>query len=174
MTSLKNYGTRTLVGNWFEERITLDAHQKMKDPNAAPLQIRDMTVDVHIKANEEAPKMFVNEPFVGKTTYAHDTKPKRLERRNEMIARIYTAEKRRRMDGVGGMPNEPGSTITPTMLPTQFYDPYKTRYKTTYQKSYNIPEFETIRGTRVTNISTSSIPPRMTAMTETWVPGWKK
>ncbi|OHT02129.1 hypothetical protein TRFO_30890 [Tritrichomonas foetus] len=173
MTSMKNYGTRTLVGNWYEERITLDAHQKLKNPNSE-LRTRDMTVDVHIKANEEAPKMFMNEPFKGKTTYSHDTSPKRLEKRSEILARIYTADHRRRLQGTASMAQEtlPGSTMTSNLLSHQFHDPNKTRFKTVYQKSYNIPEFEATRSANRTAI-TNSRPPRITALTDTWDPTWK-
>lgn len=170
---MKNYGTRTLIGNWYEERITLEAYEKKKNPDYE-LKTRDMTIDLHINANEENPKMMLDTPFEGETTYAIETSKQKLEKRNELRNRIYTANHRRRLEGTRSIAQEslPGSTITPNFLSKQFYDPNKTRYKTVYMKSYNRPEFESIRGTLQT--SQESTRPRVNALTDHWNPTWKE
>ena len=148
MTNMKNYGTRTLIGNWYEDRLTLEAYEKEKNPGHQ-FQTRDLTVDLHIKANEESPKMIFDGQTKYKTAYMRETSLKKLEKRDEIRSLIYSRNARRNLQGTMSMANEalPGSTITPSYLPHQFYDPYKTRFKTVYQKSYNRPEFEAIRGT---------------------------
>lgn len=174
MTNMKNYGTRTLIGNWYEERLTLEAYEKAKNPNHQ-FQTRDLTVDLHINANEESPKMISDGPTKYKTAYMRETSLKKLAKRDEVRSRIYTSNCRRNLQGTMSMTNEtlPGSTNTPTLLPHQFYDPYKTRFKTIYQKSYNRPEFEAIRGTlRNTNDDTRAN--RISQTKGSWDPTWKE
>ena len=56
--TLKTYGARTLSGNWFEERIAIEEHYGSRDN---PINVKDQTVDVHIRAYEESPKMTMND-----------------------------------------------------------------------------------------------------------------
>lgn len=173
MTNMKNYGTRTLIGNWYEDRLTLEAYEKQKNPDHQ-FQTRDLTVDLHIKANEESPKMISGGPTKYKTAYMRETSLKKLEKRDEIRSLIYSRNCRRNLQGTTTMANEslPGSTITPSILPHQFYDPYKTRFKTVYQKSYNRPEFEAIRGQTTTN-TTESFANRASQTKGSWDPTWK-
>jgi hypothetical protein len=171
MTSLKNYGTRTLIGNWWEERVTLESYLPKYD---RPRPVRDLTVDVHVRAKHENPKMFFDEPFQQETTYQFDTNPDRLEERSVLKSRGLKLESRRRLAGTNTMAleSQPGSTKTPQLLSKQFHDPNKVRHKTVNQKAYNNPEFETTRG-RLRSAET--VKPRITALTESWDgPGWRK
>lgn len=167
MTNLKNFGTRTLVGNWFEERVTLESHFAQRGTTISP---RDMTVDVHISAKDECPKMDLSMPFEKETSYTFDTHPRRIEERNAIKRKIDTANQRRRLTGTRSIAqaSHPGTTATPTYLSRQFIDPNKTRFKTTYLKSYNRPEFEATRG--LSTYQQTRDKPRMTQLDTTWTP----
>lgn len=161
------------MGNWFEERVTLNAHQT--NQNKPALQIRDLTVDVHVKAFEENPKMRMNEPFQKQSSYAVDTAISRLNERAEIQKRIQTATRRQRLDGTVSMSRSaaPGSTLTSTMLGKQFHDPNKTRYNTVYRKSFNQPDFETIRTQRMASQQVGRAEgPKIKATDSTWKPSW--
>lgn len=173
MSALKNYGTRTLVGNWFEERVTLNAHYANQNKPVPPT--REMTVDIHVKAFQENPKMRMEDPFQKQSSYAIDTAIGRLNDRADIQKRIQTATRRQRLDGTVSMSRSamPGSTFTPTMLGRQFHDPQKTRYNTVYRKSYNQPDFETIRTQRIaTQQAGRAEGPKIKATDSTWKPNW--
>jgi hypothetical protein len=98
---LKAYGSRTMVGNWWEERIDLNAHlPKTRGVNPTT---RDLDVDVHVMAAETSPKWRQNEPSVTVTTYEAMTDPALLDGKSHLTRKIQTAEKRRRLDGTGAM-----------------------------------------------------------------------
>ena len=135
MTNLKSFGSRTLVGNWWEERITLEAQWDKKE--RGPLATRDMDIDTHIHAYEECPKWRMSSESVKSTSYQDDTNPERLEERQRLQQRVRTAEKRRRLEGTVTVARSgrPGATETPAMLSRQFIDPHKVRMKTVYMKT---------------------------------------
>ena len=168
--TLKNYGCRTLIGNWWEERIV----EQTRHPD---IQIRDMTVDLHQPADEETPKMLFNAPQDFSTSYKIDNDPSRISEQARLQRRLTTAENRHRLQGTKTIDraNTPGGTQTPSFLTKQFIDPHKQRLKTVYQKSYCRPELiasmtkptfdeqqpnqQTIRRHSITESS--------------WKPGWK-
>ena len=133
---LKNYGVRTMVGNWYEERIMLDKYSR------GYLQVKDMTLEKHVKPNESTPKWEMDFPSVTTSQYQEDTDIRRLEERGDLQRRVQRLEARRRLQGTGLIAAEaiPGSTCTQHLLPTQFIDPNKTRHKTEYQRAYCGPD----------------------------------
>lgn len=171
--NLKNYGCRTLVDNWYEQRIALEKH--FGDKNVAT---KDMTIECHIKPSEENAKWEMDFPPVTRSQYQDDTDISHLEERNEIHRRINTANRRRRLQGTATMAEEtiPGSTMTPRLLTHQFYDPHKTRFKTTYQKAYCRPEttFARSRGMTRKQSPRANVKPRYGCTDSTWSPGWWK
>ncbi|OHT02111.1 hypothetical protein TRFO_07312 [Tritrichomonas foetus] len=170
--NLKNYGSRTLVGNWFEERITLDKHF-----GPGSLQLKDMDLECQVKPFEVCPKWEMDHPSIKTSQYQEDTDIRHLEERNQIHRRINTANARRRLQGTGTLALEgiPGSTCTPSQLTHQFIDPHKMRFKTTYQKAYCRPETEMrCRGPGKTGAATSRMPPRIACTDSTWSPGWRE
>lgn len=171
--NLKNYGCRTLVDNWYEQRIALEKHF-----GDTGVQTKDMTVECHIKPSEENPKWEMDYPPVTRSQYQDDTDISHLEERNNIHRRIHTADRRRRLQGTATMAQEivPGSTLTPRYLTHQFEDPNKTRFKTTYQKAYCRPEtsFYRTRGTNSQQSPRAKVKPRYACTDSTWSPGWRK
>jgi hypothetical protein len=167
--ALKNYGMRTLVANWFEERVNLDAYHEKR---GTPVPIADLSVDVHVPASSQNPGMVFDVPCDMITTYGDATAPERLEEQSGNQRRLAKSNARKRLSGAASLSATvvPGSTITPTLLSRQFYDPLKQRHSTTYNKHYGRPEFEAIRGN---SQRTESSKPRITALTDTWDPSWK-
>jgi hypothetical protein len=170
-TPLKAYGCRTMVSNWWEERINLETHLPTARGVATPTI--DMDVDTHVWARETSPKWRMDEPSVAVTTYDDMTNPDQLDAKSQHVRRIATADRRRRLEGTITMTavNVPGSTITPALQSTLFHDPHKCRLKSVYMHDYCNPEFE---------MTMSRAPPR-TAETPTrkmtdgsWIPGWGK
>lgn len=140
---MKNYGTRTLVGNWWEERQNLDAYTNKT------VEIKDMTVDLHVSARHKNPDLVYDDKTPMASTYKLDTDQEKIAQMKQLKKRVEQTEKRKLM--MGSTPTATRSlenSKTFDMLNTRFYDPNKTRYKTVYQKSYNKPEFELIRSQR--------------------------
>jgi hypothetical protein len=169
MANLKNYGIRTLVGNWFEERVTVNAYLGQ---HAVPKEVKDLDIDVHVSVKDENPGMLMDAPSVTQSSYSYATLPALLEQRNRVRSQLQTVESRRRLTGTTSLSTSalPGATLTPSLLPKQFHDPNKTRYSSCYRKHYARPEFEAIRG--LSRRDMSSVP-RITALTETWDPTWQ-
>jgi hypothetical protein len=165
---LKNYGVRTLMGNWFEERQTLGAYLQRR---STPLDVKDMSVDVHIICRTENPPLDPEVPREMISTYAESTNRGRLEDRDRNLLRLRTSDARKRLSSAVSVSEvtAPGSTITPAMLSRQFIDPNKVRHTTTYLKHYARPEFEAIRGG---SERAEYGRPRVTALTDTWDPTW--
>ena len=172
MSNLKAYGCRTMVGNWWEERIMMEAQSQVrKEP---PVPMRERTVDYHIRANEECPKWQMNDATIKTSAYMDDTNPERLEERNRLLHRKELAERRRRLEGTQAITQSgmPGSTITPSMLSKEFIDPSKVRMKTVYMKTFGDKPFESTRSSGINQFYQPSMPPRRTVTESTWVPGW--
>jgi hypothetical protein len=169
--NLKNYGGRTMNGNWWEERVTLQAHLP-PPPGEASFRPRDMDVDTHVRSYEASPKWQMNAPSVKTTTYQDATNPDLLENKAQYVRRIHTAEDRHRLAGTATLTrlSAPGSTTTARFLSTQFTDPHKMTQRTVYQKSYCNPEFEATlqRGPLPPRADT----PRRKATESSWTPGW--
>ena len=170
---LKNYGCRTLLGNWYEERIALDKHYENKN-----VKTRDVTVECHIQPTEESPKWEMDYPLVTKSQYQVDTDPDLLKEQRCIQRRIRTANQRRRLQGTVTMAEEamPGSTETPEFLSHEFIDPHKVRMKTTYEKAYCRPQTSRAisRGylfDPITNVR-PDVKPRYACTDSTWQPGW--
>lgn len=166
--ALKNYGMRTLVANWFEERVNLDAYHEKR---GTPMPITDLSVDVHVPVNSENPGMVLDTPCDMITTYGDATAPERLEEQSRNHHRLAKSNGRKRLSGAASLSATviPGSTVTPVLLSKQFYDPLKQFHSTTYMDHYGRPEFEAIRGK---SQRTQSTGPRITALTDTWDPSW--
>lgn len=171
--NLKNYGCRTLLGNWYEERIALNKHF-----GEGTLKTRDLDYEKHIKPHQESPKWEMDWPAIKTSQYQDDTAQWRLDERDAIKRRINTANRRRRLQGTAVIAEEgnPGSTITAQFLTHQFQDPNKVRMKTTYQKAFGRPETAMVRS-RGLGYNTSAIPksnsPRRGITESTWSPGWK-
>ena len=138
---MKSYGTRTLVGNWWEERQNLEAY-------FGEIQTKDMTVDVRISAKKKNPEIVCSENTPMMSTYQQETNPENLEKQKRLIKHVQNVQRRKLLVGTTPSAEAPQESLTTKQLSTRFYDPQKTRYKTVYQKSYNQPEFETIRAMR--------------------------
>jgi hypothetical protein len=165
---LKNYGVRTLMGNWFEERQNLKSYVQR---NSTPLDIRDMSVDVHIACRSENPPLDPEVPREMITTYGESTDRRQLEVRDRNLQRLRTSDARKRLSNSVSLcaTTIPGSTITPVLLSRQFIDPNQVWHSTSYEAHYGRPEFEAIRGS---SLRAENTRPRMTALTETWDPTW--
>ena len=139
---MKNYGSRTLIGNWWEERQNIEAYVGREVPLA------EQTVDLHVSAKRKNPDLVYTDNTPVRSTYSIDTDPANIEQQKRLQKKVEALQRRKIM--VGSLPNTkaPKETMTLSQLSTQFYNPEKTRYKTVYQKSYNHPEFETIRAMR--------------------------
>ena len=140
---MKSYGTRTLEGNWWEERQNLEAYCGRK------LDMAEMTVDLHVSAKAKNPDLVYDDKTPMKSSYAIDTDPENLAKQKRLIKKVQQIERRKLQVGTeskkGGVPEE---SLTMKQLSTRFYDPMKTRYKTVYQKTFCHPEFETTRALR--------------------------
>jgi hypothetical protein len=167
---LKSYGSRTMVGNWWEERINLTAH--LPATRGTKPTTRDLDVDVHVMAAETSPKWRQDEPSVSASTYSDMTNQGWLDEKARLTRKSQTAEMRRRLEGTASMSrvNVAGSTVTPIWLSRQFVDPHKTRFKTTYMRDYCRPELEET----VATCTKRTIPdsPRRLWTEGTWKPGW--
>lgn len=163
-----------MIGNWWEERITLEDHLPPQYGEKT-FRTREMSVDVHVKCFEECPKMKFDTPSVTTSQYTEDTKPELLEERDRLRRRIDTANKRKRLEGTRtlAVQNRPGTTQTPQMLSRQFIDPNKVRMKTVYQKSFNRPENTATTNRCATPRRCQPMPPRYAMTDSTWSPGWK-
>ena len=171
-SNLKSYGCRTMVGNWWEERIMMEAQSEVrKEP---PVPMRDRTVDYHIRANEECPKWQMNDASIKTSAYMDDTNPERLVERDRLLRRKEIAERRRRLEGTTTITQSgmPGATITPSMLSKEFIDPNKVRMKTVYMKTFGDKPFESTTSRGINQFYQPSMPPRRTVTESTWVPGW--
>jgi hypothetical protein len=168
MTHLKNYGVRTCINNWFEERVTMNAYWGRENQ---PLALRDLTVDDHVPVREENPRMVLDAPFQKYTTYSYATAPEWLETRGVIRRHGETTESRKRLDGTAALRGIvlPGSSLTRSLCSHEFQDPLKFRCKTSYEKHYGRPEFEAIRGKSRRD---ESYKPKRTALTSTWDPTW--
>jgi hypothetical protein len=165
---LKNYGVRTLMGNWFEERQTLNSYLQRR---SAPLDTRDMSVDVHVACRAENPPLDSEVPREMVSTYQESTDQSRLDVRDRNLLRLRTSDARKRLGSSLSLmaTSAPGSTTTPTLLARQFIDPNRVWHSTTYEAHYGRPEFEAVRGLSQRAETTR---PRVTALTETWDPTW--
>jgi hypothetical protein len=167
---LKAYGCRTMVANWWEERINLDAHLPMA--RGISLPTRDLDVDTHVMACETSPKWRQDHPSVTVSTYSDMTDQAWLDEKSRLVHRAQTADQRRRLEGTTTMRrvNVPGSTITPEWLSRQFHDPHKTRFKSVYMRDYCHPELEaTIASCTRRPVADA---PRRPWTQGTWGPGW--
>jgi hypothetical protein len=167
---LKAYGSRTMVANWWEERINLEAHLPKK--RGITPATRDLDLDVHVMACETSPKWRQEEPSVQTTTYDDMTDQVWLDEKNHLMRKTRTAEARRRLEGAVSMRqvNVPSSTTTPQWLFTQFHDPHKTRFRSIYMRDYCKPELESTLGSGATR--TLPDVPRRPWTVGTWTPGW--
>jgi hypothetical protein len=167
---LKSYGCRTMVGNWFEERISLEAHLP-KSRGVRPA-VRDLDVDVHVMAAETSPKWRQDEPPEARTTYQAMTDRAWLDGGARLARRAQTAEVRRRLEGSAALRqvSVAGSTATPRWLSTQFHDPHKTRFRSVYARDYGRPEWEA--ASRAAAAQTVADTPRRLWTDGTWTPGW--
>jgi hypothetical protein len=167
---LKTYGCRTMVGNWWEERVNMNAH--LPTTRAITPRTRDLDVDTHVMAAETSPKWRQDEPPVTSTTYRDMTSQARLDEKERLALRIQTADMRRRLEGTAAMVRSavPASTVTPVWLSRQFHDPHKTRFKTVYMRDFSRPEMED----KVASCARRQLPdtPRRSWTEGTWIPGW--
>jgi hypothetical protein len=166
---LKNYGVRTLMGNWFEERQTLNAYLQRR---SLPLDNRDMSVDVHVVCKTENPPLDPEVPRSMLTTYTEAMGRERLDARGRHLLRLRTSDARARLSGAQSLSATalPGSTATTRMLARQFIDPNEVWHETSYGSHYARPEFEAVRGRPQRAEGARS---RVTALTDTWDPTWK-
>lgn len=131
---MKGYGTRTLEGNWFEERQNLEKYV------GRPLRTSEMTIDLHISARDRNPPLEWTDKTVVRSAYTDNTDPARLRERRVIQNEILRRDKRKLL--AAGFQGANIPTQTMNFLSTRFYDPHKLRMKTVYMKSYNDPEFE--------------------------------
>ncbi|EAX99402.1 hypothetical protein TVAG_043100 [Trichomonas vaginalis G3] len=140
---MKNFGNRTLVGNWWEER------QNLQEYTQRTVDIKDMTVDLHVSARDKNPALTYNDKTPVASTYKLDTDQAKISQMKDLKKKVAQAERRKlAMGSTQTATRDLDHSKTFDTLNTRFYDPNKTRFKTVYQKSYNIPEFELIRSQR--------------------------
>ena len=164
-TNLKNFGTRTLVGNWWEERQTLNEY------SGGNVLVKDMSLELHIRASEESPKTQPIDQIDMTTSYKIDTDPKKLDEQKRIQERIQEIEKRKRLAGTATFQkvSQPGTTTTLESLPSRFIDPHKTRYKTVYQKTFNRPTFEESLSKKSSQAPNQKY---FNSLESTWDPNW--
>ena len=156
---MKAYGSRTLVGNWWEERQNLEAYC------GRPVPLSEQTIDLHVSAKRKNPDLVYTDNTPKRSAYSEDTDPANLEQQKRLNKKLENLQRRKLLVGSLPNPKAPKETLTTEQLSTRFYDPQKTRYKTVYQKTYNHPEFETIRAMRAA--SPSQQPTHIDARKET-------
>lgn len=167
----KAYGCRTMVANWWEERINLEAHLPRARGITQPT--RELDVDTHVMACETSPKWRQDHPSVTMSTYSDMTDQAWLDEKSRLVHRRQTADQRRRLEGTMAMRGVkvPGSTVTREWLSRQFHEPHKTRFKTVYMRDDCHPELEaTIASCARRAVSDA---PRRRWTQGTWIPGWR-